>query len=113
MSVSHADAKPEPTEMPVTLMTCGVTQRTQSAATLKKRKHAKCDGSRKKVREPTAVANATPASSVFPRWPQKIMLTNPIRKVINWAMYWFKTKKSATLSSFLMSHLHCDLSDCS
>lgn len=48
---------------------------------------------RKKAGEPTAVANATPASSVFPRWPQKIMLTKPIRKVIKRAKYWFKTQK--------------------
>lgn len=56
-------------------------------ADIKKKRHANCVYVRKKAREPTAVANATPASSVFPRWPQKIMLTKPIRKDINWAMY--------------------------
>lgn len=69
-----------------------------------KKKHANVSEVRKKAREPTAVANATPASSVFPRWPQKIMLTKPIRKVINWAMYWYKTQKCNVVVSSSLRH---------
>lgn len=34
----------------------------------------------------TDMAKDTAASSIFPRWPQKIVLTQPIAKLINWAI---------------------------
>lgn len=48
----------------------------------------KCDFGRANATEPTAIAKATPASSIFPRWPQNTMLTKPIRKLINWEINW-------------------------
>lgn len=37
---------------------------------------------------PTAIANATPASSVLPMCPQNTKLVNPIRKLIDWDINW-------------------------
>lgn len=48
----------------------------------------KSDFGRANATGPTAIAKATPASSVFPRWPQNTMLTKPIRKLINWEITW-------------------------
>lgn len=38
--------------------------------------------------QPTAIAKATPASSVLPRCPQNTKLVNPIRKLIDWDINW-------------------------
>lgn len=37
---------------------------------------------------PTAIANATPASSVLPMCPQNTKLVNPIRKLMDWDINW-------------------------
>lgn len=78
MSVSQADAKPEPIEIPVIFITCGVIEyycfRKMDRSKIKK----KPTTLRQQMR-PTDIANATPASSVLPMCPQNITLMKPIR----------------------------------
>lgn len=87
MRVSQVNDRPVPMEIPVTLMICrwnkDVHQELGSS------------GAAFKVQTDllTAMDRDTPASSVFPRWPQNTMLTKLIMKTMSWEMTWRKKKK--------------------
>lgn len=53
--------------------------------------------------KPTAIANATPASSVLPMCPQNTKLVNPITKLIDWDKNW---ETEMSMRSHINAALH-------